>query len=400
MQPAGREAHASRGGAEFELLCRMVQPRPELAHIRAVLRQDIDFLQLVQLAGDHGVQPGLIQCLGDLAWDVVPVDARASLEAWQRRHLVRTLALVDEFQRVATHLSDKGVVFATFKGPTLAVQLYGGLARRDYSDIDLLVPPVQVDEAERILAELGYRSAQGDRAFRRAFLASQGQYALERADSPAAVDLHWDLSGAHLPFPLTPADVWRELAPVSIGERSFPGIAGANLALLLAGHGTKESWRLLKWVCDFARMIDRGRDLDWPDIHRRARARGCGDAVLLGCAISRELLDVAVPSALAGPIAHSERVHHLALLLSARVRRVPPAPLPTDSFADLALCDSRIGRLTATLRLAVTPTTGDYRAMPLPKILWPFYYVMRPFRLAAKSVRLGIRRYSAATASR
>jgi hypothetical protein len=377
------------GGAEFELLCRIAQPRPDLAQIHELLRRGVDFPRLVQLADDHGLQPSLIQCLGDLSWDAVPEDTRASLETAQRRHLVRMLTLVDEFQRIAALLSDNAITFATFKGPTLAMLLYGGLARRDYADIDLLVPQAEVDAAEKLLASLGYGSTQGDRAFRRAFLASQRQYALEHADGPGAVDLHWGLCGAHLPFPLTPADVWRDLVPVSIGGRSFPGIVGVNLALLLAGHGTKESWRLLKWVADFGRMIDRHRDLDWPDVHRRAATRGCGDAVLLACAISQELLAVPVPRELAGHIAGSDRVRRLAAALADRMRRAPPTPQPTDSFADLDLCDGRIGRMKAAVRLALTPTAGDYHALPMPRVLWPAYYVTRPFRLAVKGLARG-----------
>jgi hypothetical protein len=163
-------------------------------------------------------------------------------------------------------------------------------------------------------------------------------------------------------------------------------VSGANLALLLAGHGTKEAWRCLGWVCDFALLLDRHPELDWLGIHRRARARGCGDAVLLGCAMALELLEVPVPQVLQHSIAASARVRALAALLSHELRQGLSLPAPERHFSDFHLCDSRLDKLKAAMRLVLTRTTGDYEAMKLPQALWPLYYATRPFRLAAKAL--------------
>ncbi|TAJ36387.1 MAG: hypothetical protein EPO55_22080 [Reyranella sp.] len=374
------------GGAEFDLLCLATRPKPDLTRIRALLHTGIDHPSLTRLAEGHGVRPQLFQSLSDVSWEAVPETERDSLERFRQRHLVRTLTLSGELHRLATAFEGKAIPFVAFKGPALAIALYGDLARREYNDIDVLVPEHRLDDAEDVVAALGYLSGQGDRAFRRAFLAHLRQTAFARADGDAAIDLHWALSGPHVPFPLKTADVWNDLRRISIGDRDIPTIAGANLALLLAGHGTKEVWKLLKWVSDFALMIDRHRDLDWSEIHRRARAQGCGDAILLGCAMTRELLDVAVPGALAGLLAQSDRVHSRALLLAERMRAGQLPSSQGENFSDLGLCDRRLDRIKGTLRLAFTPTPGDYAALKLPPALWGAYYATRPFRLAFKTL--------------
>ncbi len=374
------------GAVEFELLCLAARPKPDLTRIRDVLHQGIDYHHLIEIAEYHGVRPSLFRCLSDLAWDTVPASARESLKAFQHHHLVRTLILSDELRRVAGRFADRGIPVVTFKGLALAMALYGGLANRECNDIDIIVPEGQIGEAERLLVQLGYRNEQGDEDFRHAFLARQRQYAFARADGRGAVDLHWDFSGTHVPFPLAPADIWSDPAQILIGDHYVATIGGANLALLLAGHGTKEAWQALKWVCDFARMIDRNPDLDWFDVHRRARQRRCGDAVLLGCALAQELLDVAVPRDLADPVAQSSRVRSLTASLAGHMRLgfLPAAPI--ENFTDLALCDGRLDRVKSALKLIFTPTAGDYEAMKLPSMLWPAYYVTRPFRLAVKAV--------------
>lgn len=374
------------GGAEFDLLCLTARPQPDLARVRDLLRKGIDHPLLARLAEGHGVRPQLFQSLSDLSWEAVPEAERDSLERFRQRHLVRTLTLSGELHRLATAFEGKAIPFVAFKGPALAIALYGDLARREYNDIDVLVPEPRLDDAEDVLAALGYLSGQGDRAFRRAFLAHLRQHAFARADGDAAIDLHWALSGPHVPFPLKTADVWNDLRRISIGDRDIPTIAGANLALLLAGHGTKEVWKLLKWVSDFALMIDRHRDLDWSEIHRRALRQGCGDAILLGCAMTRELLDVAVPGALAGLLAQSDRVHSRALSLAEHMRAGHLPSPQGENFSDLGLCDRRLDRIKGTLRLAFTPTPGDYAALKLPPALWGAYYATRPFRLAFKAI--------------
>ena len=374
------------GNAEFNLLCLAARPKPDLARIRDLLRAGIDFPSLARLAEGHGVRPQLFQSLNDLAWETVPQLERSSLELFRQRHLVRTLTLSSELRRAAAAFDDKAIPFAAFKGPALAIALYGDLALREYNDIDVLVPEDRLDEAEDVLAFLGYRSAQGDRAFRRAFLAHLRQHAFARADGEAAIDLHWALSGTHVPFPLKTADVWNELSRITIGDRDIPTVAGANLALLLAGHGTKEVWKLLKWAGDFALMIDRHRDLDWSEVHRRALSQGCGDAVLLGCAMTQELLDVAPPGALVALVAQSERVRARALSLAGRMRAGHLPSSEGENFVDLGLCDRRLDRIKGALSLAFTPTPGDYAALKLPQALWGAYYATRPFRLAFKAI--------------
>jgi hypothetical protein len=374
------------GSVEFDLLCLIARPRPELDRALSILRGGVDVAELIRLASVHGVRPQLIGSLHDMAWETVSAETKAHLATYQRFHSARALSLSEELCRVAAAFSDKGLSFAAFKGPVLAVALYGDVSRRDYTDLDILVATSQVDDAERLLEQLGYHGADGDRAFRRAFLGHLRQFAFTHPGIDAAIDLHWDFSGVHVPFPLTPAEVWRDLDRVMIGTRAVPTVSGENLALLLAGHGTKEAWRCLGWICDFAMLLDRHPNLYWPELHRRAKTRGCGDALLLGGAMARELLETPVPRALGELIGQSSRVPALAALLARQVRAGELEQLTEGNFTDFHLCDSKLGKLKAMMSLVITPTTGDYEAMKLPQVLWSAYYVTRPVRLAARAL--------------
>ncbi len=296
-----------------------------------------------------------------------------------------SLANAEQLGRIADALAARGVRFAAFKGVTLAIILYGDLSAREYTDIDLIVPAEALDAAEDVVEALGYVNDHSDRRFRHAFQGYQRQLAFTHPDR-ATVDLHWDFTGSHLPFPLSPADIWRALETVEVGHRHVPAIAGPDLALLLAGHGTKERWRSLGWVVDFAVLVERRGDLDWASIHARAQAQGCGDNVLLACALAERLLGVAVPQALALPLGRSTRVEMLAAALIEELRHGGHGPQAVRNLADIDVCDRRWDRIAASIKLALTPTASDYRAMPLPASLWPLYRITRPFRLAAHAI--------------
>ncbi len=377
-------AKRKEGRPEFTLLCLAVRPQPDLEGVRTLLRRGLDTALLLLLAQEHGVRPSLIECLSALSWDRVPNAVRESLEVFQHHHLLRTLTLASELRRIATLLSEGGMAFASFKGPALALSLYGGLPAREYDDIDIVVPADRMQEAEGLLATLGYRSNEGDAAHRHAFLRYQRQYDFVRDDGAGAIDLHWAFSGTHVPFPLTPAEIWDDLHFVSIADCRVPTIDGSNLALLLAGHGTKDRWRSLKWVCDFALLAERRRDLDWQAIYRRAVAHGCGDTVLLGCAMAHELLQVPVPANLDRRLAGSGRVRSLTDFLADGLREGSLQAQEPKNFTDFDLCERPLDKLKATLKLVFTPSYGDHAALQLPPALWPAYYATRPFRLAAK----------------
>ena len=254
----------------------------------------------------RALRPHLMEALRDSSWNDVPADAKAALEAFRLFHLTRVLFLTDELCRIADAFAREGLRFATFKGLALAALHHGSQPLREFDDIDLIVPPARIAEAEQLLRSLGYRGTDGETAFRDTFFGYQRQYGFVRTEPDVSVDLHWAFTSASLPFPLDPAEIWADLQPISLGGRAIPTLSGADLALLLAGHGTKEGWRRLGWVCDFATCLDRNPSLDWSAIFQRARRRGCGNAVLLAQRWPRALLGTAVPPALV-PFLSAER---------------------------------------------------------------------------------------------
>src|SRR6202042_182622 len=98
---------------------------------------------------------------------------------------------------------EQRIRFATFKGATLAMQLYGDISCREFVDIDVIVHQDDLTAAEEALGAQGYRARAGDRFYRDAFLSYQRQYIFET--DGATIDLHWEFNTRSAPFPLQAA---------------------------------------------------------------------------------------------------------------------------------------------------------------------------------------------------
>jgi len=62
--------------------------------------------------------------------------------------------LVRRLRQLLSAFQASGIDVRPYKGPVLAIQLYGHYAMRQYRDLDLLVWPEQADEALRIIGNL------------------------------------------------------------------------------------------------------------------------------------------------------------------------------------------------------------------------------------------------------
>ena len=378
---------------EFQLLLACARSQPDAQSITELLRQDINWQALVQLARQHYVRPMLFKSLKSVCWEVVPQTTQLELERFNKANIQKNLLFTAELLRLFDLFHQNQIPIATFKGPILAMSVYGHLALREFSDLDLLVQEADLHKAADVLAACGYRADFPDQDYRTAFVSYQGQYAFRQTKSGISVDLHWQFSSKSVAFPIQSTEVWSRLRQVTIGGRTVATLAFDDLALLLAAHGTKEGWRNLGWLCDYAELLRNCHDINWDAILGRAQRAYCSRMVLSAILLASTLLDATAPAHLVDKARSIPAVR--ALAQKARSRMLQPDSQGEDwkLLNGLTIHDRFWRRLwpVATTLLA-TRTVGDYRAMPLPKSFWGIYYLIRPFRLAGKAAHRVLRR--------
>ena len=377
-----------RSTREFQLLLRCARTQPHVISITDLVNEGVNWQILLRLAEQHRVRPLLFQSLKSACWDAVPKATQLELERFNRANVQKNLLLTGELLRLIDRFEQNEIRIAAFKGPVLADSVYRDLSLREFCDLDIIVQPRDVPKAEDILVADGYRAQFPDREFRYAFQNYQGQYAFRHGHTGIVIDLHWRLSCKGVPFALQSPDIWPRLEKVTIAGRNIPTLAQDDLALLLAAHGTKEGWRSLIWVCDFAELLRNHRDIGWIAVLDRAGRSHSSRSVCLAIALASTLLDAPVPAPMIDTGWNNPTVRALAEEAKLRMLRTDPEGQLEEFLSGRNTHDRLRHRLWPLAAVLITRTVSDYEAMPLPKSLWGLYHLTRPFRLAGKMIKM------------
>jgi Uncharacterised nucleotidyltransferase len=311
-----------------------------------------------------------------------------STGATARQHAYCSLRLVRELLALLDLFERRHVRAIPFKGPVLAVQLYGDPAARYYEDLDILVHERQFDQALALLHARRYGpSPELRRSPLRRWLRLEGQCHLVR--DAVRVELHFALGSFGFPVPLDFDALWSRLESVRLGGRIVRTMAREDLALYLAAHGAKHAWERVEWIVDFAQLVRTWPDLDWLRIAARARAQGQERMLLLALRLASDLSGVAPPQALALRVSGDNRIAALASdvhasLLGARPFTDQPG---TRRTFHLRVMERLRDRARYAGHVLFTPGPAEWAMVPLPGRLAWLYYVIRPIRIAGTYVR-------------
>jgi len=351
----------------------------------------VNWETFLKLAARHVVRPLVFQTIKLVCWDDVPTKIQHELMRFNKANIQKSFIFTAELLRLLDLFQKNAIAIATFKGPVLAHSAYDHVSRREFSDLDVIVREVDLAKAEKILIDRGYRADFPDRDYRSAFLSYQGQYAFRHNEMGLSVDLHWRLSSKGVGCPIPSGEMWQRLETITIAGRTIPTLARDDLALFLAAHGTKEGWRSLIWVCDFAEFLRKHQDINWAAILDRAQRSHSLRPLLLAMVLASTLLDAPIPATLVDLAWNHLAVRTLAEQAKLRMLRDSPEREVDKFLNGLNTHDRLRNRLLPLATLLTTRTVSYYQAMPLPKSLWRFYHFTRPFRLAGKILKRALR---------
>lgn len=155
---------------------------------------------------------------------------------------------------------ERGIDAILLKGASTATWLYGDAARA-YEDVDLLVEPGRVSEAEAALHELGFSPWP-----RRC---SDHAHPWLRESDGAAVDLHTTLWGVDQSPRLVWGELRRRTEPLRLGEETVNALSVPLRALHLALHAAQHPDSPERRH-DLHRALERAELSDWQAAERLA----------------------------------------------------------------------------------------------------------------------------------
>lgn len=388
-QPGNVMAGLNGSGA-MELLLACARTRLTAADTRRVtdlLRQEVDWPHLLALADRHGLTPRLYGQLNGSFRAALPPAALEQLQSAVRINSARGLVLTMELLEILDTFAADGLRAIPFKGPTLAIQAYGDLALRQFSDLDVLVREPDFRQARALLVARGYRPHEELPAAQEASgLRWLGHLPMVGRDGTIMVELHVAVTAQRFRCTFDTASLWERLVPLEVLGRTVPVLAPEDLLVILCVHGAKHHWERLGWICDVAELIRSQPELDWPRVLQQARQTDSFRMLCLGLQLAQQLLAAPLPPDLLTVIAQEPHVGQLAAELRARLCSDEPRAL---GFWDECRFFLRVRRrawdgLRYVLSKILSPTVADWTWVQLPASLACGYYLVRPVRLTLK----------------
>ena len=165
--------------------------------------------------------------------------------------------------------------FILLKGPYHALRFLGGLDRREFADLDLLIRKEDLRAVERLLITRGYSRKSG--VLLNLALTARFTHALDFAKHDAAIDLHWQLS-ANAAHVLDYDSIWRQRQPFELRNRKFFVLSDEYelvFSLISIFKDLERGTARLKAFVDlYFILLALGPRVDWPQfLENRKRER-------------------------------------------------------------------------------------------------------------------------------
>ena len=155
--------HARLSPSQAALFVELVDPEFPAA---ATLSADAADLSAVVIAADrHGVMPIVARHLAAAQVNASSLlgEAASIMDAHHRRLTIavgQSMLLDHHARRIAERFASEGIAAEIVKGPVFAERLYRDRGDRQYTDIDFLVAPNSLDDANRLMPDVGFHRPQ------------------------------------------------------------------------------------------------------------------------------------------------------------------------------------------------------------------------------------------------
>lgn len=289
---------------EFEILrqsVRLDDPADAVRETERIIKSNqIDWDDLYTRADIHSVKPQLAQLMGKVAPVLVPDDFRERVNYAYQQNLYDQLSYTAEFIKVRKFLYGEGIPAVPFKGFWLAHSIYGNLADREASDVDIFINIKDLERIKVLMLNKGYQADSFFSPFNLEEIKKKfGEYNFEKIEDGVKkfhFEFHWHISNTNYGLSISYDNLKSQITSGRMQDQVFPVYSpSANLLLAIMHHGGKDPFRELKQVLDIAMILNKDKYIYWEWVLGISKRFNVEKLVYTAIKISSYLTGVGVP---------------------------------------------------------------------------------------------------------
>jgi hypothetical protein len=349
----------------------------------------VDWNRLYRLATLHCLTPFLFRHLDATFRDLVPETILESLRSRFLQDGVEALRNTSQLLDLIEMFGECDILAVPYKGPALAMYLYGTVAFRRCNDLDILVARDDVPQARILLENAGFVPLHPTTPASRKFLLQKRHSEIFRQDSGVIIELHWAFAKQRGLFPMD-LDILRpRLQEMTLAGSRVKMFSPEDQLLILCVHGANHLWSRLEWLCGIAELI-RNDSLEWQEVLQLAENFYSSKALFLGLLLAEELLDAPLPEEVRLQARMSRDVNWAARLVKRKLAKGQIERPQERSWVErdlfrLRLQSTNRARVRYIMHRMTIPGRDDTRMMvPVGRRFIPLPSFLRPFHIFGK----------------
>ena len=271
------------------ILCqaRSAMSGPARARIDRLTATPIKWGRIGELAAAHRLRPLLNRHLKhDQLRATIPVPVWRAIETHAFAIATKNSTQAAELIRIIKLLRNENIPALPFKGPILATQLYGDLALREFSNLDLLVRADDLLRAKLLLVHNGFVASENTAAEN---LDTQLGAQFSNATGYLQIHLHTHLLND------SSDSIWKRAAWTDLAASPMRAVAREDLFPLLIDQGARHHWERISSLVDIAEFLRANQDMNYAAFLDAAKSAGNWRVYALGFYLAYGLLDAPVP---------------------------------------------------------------------------------------------------------
>ena len=145
------------------------------------------------------------------------------------------------------------------KGLALAQELYGDISHRTSSDLDILVPIDDLEQAEILLIESGYQKDDYIHSILNDWKWRHHHFSYYHPEENIKIELHWRLNpglGREPHFD----ELWKKRVKSGLTQSFVYLLGKEDIFMFLSSHGARHGWSRLRWLLDLQYLMKQKLD--------------------------------------------------------------------------------------------------------------------------------------------